>query len=172
MAPSPIADQRIAQVFEYWRAKAGSRVMPARADLDPVDIPALLPNIMLVDVEGPDRFRYRLIGTDCAQAHGVDATGRYLDDVITDAPYRSFVIGLYAECVGKRRPIYSETLFGAKAGHGTGREVRVAFMPLSDDGARVNMVFVAQRVTFADDAMRDRHLLDASPFKEVVHAEL
>lgn len=172
MPASPIADERIAQAYAYWRTKARDRAMPARADLDPVDIPNLLPNIMLVDVQGPHRFRYRLIGTDCAQSHGIDATGRYIDDVLADAAYRAFVIGLYDECVDEGRAIYSETLFGSGEGSTAGRHVKVLFMPLSDDGRQVNKVFVAQRVTFSDEATRDRHFFDASPFKEVVHAVL
>jgi len=89
--------------------------------------------------------------------------------VLRDMAYRTFVIALYEECVAKRRPIYSETLFASERIGAAGRHVRVAFMPLSEDGERVNMVFVAQHVSFPDRMMRDRHFLEASPFKEVPH---
>jgi hypothetical protein len=49
--------------------------MPRRADLDPTEIPKLLPDVMLVDVLPSGRYRYRLIGTGNARAHGVNATG-------------------------------------------------------------------------------------------------
>lgn len=49
----------------HWERMRGDRAMPARADLDPVDIPRLLPLTILVDViEEPLDFRYRLIGTE------------------------------------------------------------------------------------------------------------
>jgi hypothetical protein len=169
MPPSPIPDERIRQAYDYWLGKAAGRAMPRRGDLDPIEIPLLLPNIMLVDVEEPRRYRYRLIGTDCAQSHGFDATGRYVDEVLRDGDYRGFVIALYDECVVGRRPIYSETLFASARTGTAGRHVHVAFMPLSEDGERVNMVFVAQHVSFPDRMMRDRHFLEASPFKEVAH---
>src|SRR5579864_7045143 len=73
---SPITDPRLQQAFDYWQSKRAGRLMPRRADLDPVDIPKLLPHIMLTDVVGPGRYRYRLIGTEIEQAQGMHATGR------------------------------------------------------------------------------------------------
>ena len=49
---SPIIDDRLRQTYEYWRGKAGARPLPSRSDIDPVEIPRLLPHIMLVDVIG------------------------------------------------------------------------------------------------------------------------
>ena len=66
-------DSRGRHVFDYWVAKRGARKMPARADLEPGDIPGHLPDIGLVDVL-PDEpyFRYRLLGTrQVAASHGV-----------------------------------------------------------------------------------------------------
>src|SRR5215510_5770444 len=38
-------------MYEYWREKRGARSMPARSDIDPIDMPPrLLPFINLVDV--------------------------------------------------------------------------------------------------------------------------
>jgi len=143
--------------------------MPRRGDLDPIEIPLLLPNIMLVDVEEPRRFRYRLIGTDCTQSHGFDATGRYLDEVLRDMAYRTFVIALYEECVAKRRPIYSETLFA-----GTDRRRRAACARrlhalIRGRRAREHGVRGAACELSRSHDARDRHFLEASPFKEVAH---
>src|SRR5690349_7676726 len=78
---APIADPRLRQAHDYWRRKAAGRKMPRRADIDPTEIPKLLPDVMLVDVLPEGRYRYRLIGTENAAAHGMNATGCYLDDV-------------------------------------------------------------------------------------------
>ena len=83
--------------------------MPRRADIDPIEIPKLLPHVMLVENAG-GRYRYRLIGTENERAHGINATGCYLDDVLKGDEYRSHVISLYDACVRERRPLYSESL--------------------------------------------------------------
>ncbi len=36
-------------LYAYWRATRGHRMMPARGDLNPGDIPTLLPHLILVD---------------------------------------------------------------------------------------------------------------------------
>ncbi len=61
--------------------------MPRRTDIDPVDIPHLLPHIMLlaVDRDGPPRFRVQLVGSAVIgyRANLADAnpTGRWLDEM-------------------------------------------------------------------------------------------
>ena len=96
-AASPITDARLQEAFEYWRGKAAGRPMPCRADIDPTEIPRLLPHVMLVDVLDGGRYRYRLIGTENASAHGFEATGRYLDEVLPGSEYKAHVLGLYDE---------------------------------------------------------------------------
>ena len=146
--------------------------MPRRADLDPTEIPRLLPDVMLVDVLETGRYRYRLIGTRNARAHGVNATGRYLDEVLPGAEYKNHVIALYDECVGAGRALYSECLFLAPLGEAPERHTKVLFLPLAEDGASVNMVFVVQVFFYIDRVIRDRHFIDVRPYKEIAHALL
>jgi hypothetical protein len=50
-------------LHSYWQSRRGDRPFPARADIDPVDIPSLLEHLMLVDVlYDPLDLRYRLVG--------------------------------------------------------------------------------------------------------------
>ena len=77
-----LSDARLQEGLDYWCRKASGKSMPRRADIDPIDIPKLLPHVMLVDVLPSGRYRYRLIGTENAEAHGVNATGRFLDEVL------------------------------------------------------------------------------------------
>jgi len=68
-------------IYDYWRSKCRQNRLPVRADLNPADIPRLLPFIYIVDVERePLRFRFRLVGTRVCEWFGHDATGRYVDD--------------------------------------------------------------------------------------------
>ena len=169
---SPIGDPRLQQGYQYWRQKSAGKAMPRRADLDPTEIPKLLPDVMLVDVLPSGRYRYRLIGTGNARAHGVNATGRYLDEVLPGAEYKNHVIALYDECVQTGRALYSECLFLSPRGEAPERHTKVLFLPLAEDGATVNMVFVVQVFFYIDRVIRDRHFIDVRPYKEIAHALL
>ncbi len=166
---SPITDARLRQAHDYWRGKAAGRAMPRRADIDPIEIPKLLPDVMLVDVLPQRRYRYRLIGTENAQAHGINATGRYLDEVLPGPEYKDHVIALYDECVSARRALYSECLFMSPRLRAPERHTKVLFMPLSEDGETVNMVFVIQVFFYIDQMTRERHFVEARPYKEIAH---
>ena len=56
--------------------------LPGRGQFDPLEMPELLPNLTLFDVERrPLRFRIRLVGTAIVAAMGKDTTGLYLDQL-------------------------------------------------------------------------------------------
>jgi len=171
-ADSPITDIRLRQAHDYWRGKAAGPAMPRRADIDPTQIPNLLRDVMLVDVLPQGRYRYRLIGTANTQAHGMHATGRYLDEVLPGPEYRGHVIALYDECVRLRRALYSECLFMSPQRRAPERHTKVLFMPLAEDGKTVNMVFVVQVFFYFDRSTRNRHLIEARAHKEIAHALL
>ena len=78
------------------------------------------------------------------------------------------MLRLYHECVRERRPLYSECLFLSPDG-APARHTNVVFMPLSEDGDSVNMVFVVQVFLYIDPATRERHFLDAPHYREIVH---
>ena len=170
----PFTDDRIEIAYRYWLRKAGERPMPRRADIDPAEIPKLLPDVMLVDVMPVDvkpgrRYRYRLIGTENARAHGINATGRYLDEVLPGVEYKAHVIGLYDESVRERRALYSECLFLSPGRQAPERHTKVLFLPLSEDGASVNIVFVVQIFVYLSQTTRARHFIDAPPYREITH---
>src|SRR5690349_1275296 len=167
-----ITDPRLREAYGYWLQKSASTRLPSRRDLDPADIPKLLPHVMLVDVHDDGRYRYRLTGTECVREHGMDASGKYLDEVLPGPEYKAHVLRLYGQCVHERRAVYSESLFLSSVGLKPQRHIKVLFMPLSDDGKSVNMVFVVQLFFYVDAAVRERHFLDAPPHKEIVHAAL
>jgi hypothetical protein len=168
----PFTDARIEATYRYWQSKAAGRAMPSRADIDPVEIPGLLPHIMLVDVLEDGGYRYRLIGTEIERAHGVKATGRRADEMIRDPDYRKHVLGLYAECLRERRPVFSEGLFLSPTALMPERYRKVLFLPLSQDGDRVNMLLLVVTFTHISEETRGRYFLDAVPYKELAHVLL
>lgn len=168
----PFTDPRLEQAYEYWRRKAAGRKLPRRRDIDPIEIPKLLPDVMLVDVEAGGRYRYRLIGTENVMAQGIRATGRYLDEVLPGPEYRNHVLSLYDESVQKRQALYSECLFLSSERLAPERHTKVLFMPLSEDGESINMVFVMQVFLYIEHSTRERHFLDSPPYREIVHVLL
>ena len=169
--PSPITDEMIQAGYDYWLCKRGVRDMPSRVDLDPAEIKRILPSVMLVDVLGPHQYRYRLIGTSCVVAHGINAAGKTLDEALKDYEYRAHVVGLYDQCVAERRPLYSESLF-FRSNAAVDRHLKVLFMPLSADAVTVGMVFVVQIIEFIDETIRDRHFISTNRHKEFTRALL
>jgi len=70
-------------LHRYWLVKHRSARPPSRKDLDPlIEIPALVSNLVLLDVEG-DSYRYRLVGTEVVKRAGMDMTGRMIGLAIT-----------------------------------------------------------------------------------------
>ena len=126
------------ELHRYWSSKLAGRSMPSRADIDPTEIPALLPHVLLADVEhDPFRVRFRLIGTHIVNSVGRDATGRYFEEVYHEG-LRDGMIGLYGNVVRSKKPIryFGETVISDERY----REYESVHMPLSDDGRTVNIV--------------------------------
>ena len=74
-------------LHEYWTRKRGDRAMPSRADLDPLDMVPLLPNVFLVNVQQePLDFVYRLLGTGIVARSLRDYTGMRVADIPAQRP--------------------------------------------------------------------------------------
>jgi hypothetical protein len=126
------------EFYEYWVRTAAGRAMPARADIDPLDIPRLLPNVFLMDVVPgtPRRFRFRLVGTRIAELEG-EMTDRFLDEFVPGAAAAA-MSRHYDEATEGRISVRHETL------HWREREYinyDVLLLPLSSDGETVDMLF-------------------------------
>lgn len=74
--PDELSDPAFGQLLHYWEARRGGRHIPARADIDPVHFPRLLPSIFMVRVDhNPLAFVYSLAGGENVEAHGRNFTG-------------------------------------------------------------------------------------------------
>ena len=74
-----LRDDRHRRVFEYWRSKAPEGVLPGRRDIDPLEVPDLLPWLTLIDVVWEQerlRLRCRLMGTGVRNKMSVDIASR------------------------------------------------------------------------------------------------
>ncbi len=131
-------------VRAYWESKRRGRLMPARADIDPVEMKAHLGWIVLADVlpDGAD-FRLRLVGTLVTDYFLRDGTGRTIKESFAEADpaVTDSVLAAFRTVVRERVPLRS---FG-RAGW-LGQEFLdfdLLLLPLSADGEHVDIVMGA-----------------------------
>lgn len=127
------------EFLTYWNSIKNEKAMPARPDLDPVDIPAMLPYVFLVDVlAATGDFRYRLVGTDIARNTRRDFTGFLLSE-IRDIGSQGKLIDMYKRTVASKAPVVER--FPFKTRGGVEKYYDVVTTPLSSDGRQVDMLF-------------------------------
>jgi len=166
-----IGDKRMLALYQYWGSKRAGRPMPARADIDPTEIPTLLPFILLIDViDGGADFRYRLVGTDIVRWVGNDLTGRTFTEVLPAGNYAAYIAGLVRDTIGRRSPLYSEGGFVVDGR--VDRQVRRLVLPLSADGTTVNMVLCGQTAIAAIKSAQTTQVPDGAPFSETLRVFL
>lgn len=126
-------------MLAYWQARRGESGVPLRNRFDPLDFPALLPRIAVievVDVDGKVRFRYRLAGTEIASRAGRDPTGKFFEDLY-EGPYLESATSTYVELMKSGVPHYSQRVFPIGNGVSDLRYDRL-ILPFSSDGVRID----------------------------------
>jgi hypothetical protein len=149
----PVPDLRHPQLralYAYWDARRGQRAMPARSDIDPLDIPRHLSTLVLADVlYDPLRFRLRVVGTELERRAGRTMTGDVLHEGERPGLYRP-----YRTCALERRPSHDYARYDFGDGSPPGEFERL-LLPLSSDGATVDRILgqVAQSRLVDKDAL-------------------
>jgi hypothetical protein len=133
-----IGDAYLVGLYDYWRAKAGERAMPARADIDPVEMKPWLGNLVLVEFLGSlENYRVRLEGVNIEAMYRSSRTGRGIE-ALTSKEERDLLLRQYGAVLESRRAAYYEADF--QASEGVFARQNKLLLPLSDDGERVNMI--------------------------------
>jgi hypothetical protein len=92
------------EIYDYWCRCAGGRTMPTREDINPRDIPRLLPFVSLIEIERrPTRYRIRLAGTRLYDVYNGEITGKYVDELDWGAK-RDYWISSYRRVVEAALP--------------------------------------------------------------------
>lgn len=113
--------------------------MPSRGHIDPVGFAFALGNVILVDVRhDPLRFRFRLHGSKLLQEVGYDLTGRMLDE-LPDTAYRQLTETSFTAVVRSAEPFHAQRDLVMD---GRRRTYETLILPLSADGAQVDMLLV------------------------------
>lgn len=142
---------RLQRLLQYWHQQRGNRMMPARADIDPLHIPWMLSNLSLLEVHrdkaGTLRYRFRLVGTRVAQRLRYDMTGKWLDE-LHEPQYRNHLNDSYIDVVTKRLPLVErlDMVIDNRL-----RDYEIVRLPLGNDGETVDMIILA--VEFSDPTM-------------------
>jgi hypothetical protein len=124
------------ELYRYWLAKRGDRAMPARSDIDPGEICALLPYLTILDkVDG--HFRYRLQGSKAAQELGRDLTGGIVGSYVSTQEAAAAMRAVCERIFTRAHPVFAEGEFQGKSG--STQNISVLFLPLSEDGVTANM---------------------------------
>lgn len=156
--PQEISNPTLAAVRAYWLAQRGTRKMPSRDDINPVQMREHLGWIMMIDVlPGYTDFRYRLIGTKVTRYFLSNSTGQTVSQAF--APYGAGAVkGIQAiyrktaqACVlvrafGDADWLTDRGAFGHKHPH-----FDSLYLPLSDDDVTCNMLMAV--FTFDYEAM-------------------
>jgi hypothetical protein len=140
-------DPAFARLHGYWLGKCKNGLLPARTDIDPLELPRdLLPGIALLEVEPqPDtsrRYRIRLFGSALTAMTGADVTGRYYDEAVSPAGY-TVLRPLLDQVVSEARPMF---FAAASAAPGRGFLHFGRFgLPMAADGRNVDMILALVR---------------------------
>ena len=139
--PRILKHPTLASVRAYWDRQRGERAMPARSDIHPLGMKEHLGWIMLLDVlPAAADFRFRTVGTRVTEYFLHDATGK----TVTEA------FGRYGDAAVKavlstHRKVAREgvvlRIYGGAALFGRAfLDFDAIYLPLSEDGAAVNMI--------------------------------
>lgn len=139
--PVYLASPKLRRFYDYWSSKRVIGRLPARRDIDPIEIPDLLPGITLMEVvhdpERGIRFKVRLFGTEHVRANRRDFTGRFVDEVF-DGPEMTNLLPAYMGVVTNAEPHFWKSRIPL-----SGREhysYHRLLLPLADDGKTVDML--------------------------------
>ena len=66
---------RLARLERYWRQIRGAALVPARSDVDPMQIDDLLPDCFIIERVAPSVLRMRVAGSRLSDALGLDLRG-------------------------------------------------------------------------------------------------
>lgn len=131
-------------LLHYWQSLCAGGKLPARTDLDALEMRDLLPHVYLIDVlpgDSPDRwrFRVRLLGEKHVEVYGPGLVGKVIDDVFPPAVAAEFN-RLYAAVVRRRAPIVNRGRVSWLRNKEF-LEYEGMHAPLAGDGVTVDCIF-------------------------------
>ncbi len=97
-------------LYRYWEAQRGNRTAPNRRDIDPIDIPRLLPHIALIEADNAS-YRWRLIGGHIVDDLGCDLTGQPFGKNIRPWSFVSAMTATFNRVLADSQPVFEESVY-------------------------------------------------------------
>ena len=145
---------QLGAALAYWRSCCGDRAMPARSDLDPVDMRQFLASVLLAEVvaggRGPE-IRIRLAGTEIEAIFG-PITGKPLAEALPADMVARWAL-LAQTVLAARGPVRFVTRIAYRGQEFVTAEVLAA--PLSAHDIDIDMMFAVVLFTTDRDALAD-----------------
>lgn len=135
----------LSELHTYWRSRCQGKAFPARADIDPIDIPSLLEHLLLVDVlRDPPDFRYRLVGGHIVEHAGRNVQGLTLRGLMAGGNPQEQALQEKAmlaceEVAGTQAPVFIDLSYRSVTSEGN-RRLQGLLLPLGQPGEKPNMV--------------------------------
>jgi hypothetical protein len=146
-ADTPLPQAPVLQaLLRYWQSKLGpGGRLPARTDLDPLELRGLLPHVYLIDVVPKPaselQFRIRLLGERHVEVYGPGLIGKMIDDIFPP-PVAGEFNRLYAAVVRRRQPIVNRGQV-SWIHNKEWLQYEGLHAPLASDGTTVDAIFGA-----------------------------
>lgn len=135
-----IADTALRRLYDYWRSARADGALPARSDIDPLDMAYVLGHVFLVDIEGdPPAFRYRLFGAELAEQAHYELTGKTVDEIPAQ-DMREVLKKAYARVFEIKEAIL---IHNGRLLDFQPRPYEALLLPMSTDGTAVDMILGA-----------------------------
>lgn len=133
-AEAVIEEPRLIRLLAFWLSRRNAGRPPARGDIDPRALGAeLLPQIVMfecVERDGRPDCRYRLVGTALVGRLGIDPTGRYMSEVMTDPRHAEQLIRMTHLPLRTGLPVFSRGVHVSPDEQLPRRSTRRLTMPL------------------------------------------
>lgn len=142
-------DERLDFAYRYWTGKRQNGLLPARKDIDVIDLRPVIGAMHIVDVAAadPNEYRFRVYGSKVRMRRFQNYTNHCVGDHPSET-YRSAVAEDYLSVVATGVPSYQQIV--ARIDHINYSYSRL-LLPLADDGRRVNMLLVCINDRAFDD---------------------
>lgn len=137
-----LSDPVVTAIFAHWDRKRGTRRVPSRGDIDPVELRGLVNNIALYDVVEPGPlYRVRLVGSDIVEFDGRNTTGEWVG-AGKPPTLVAQITALLTSIVVSRSPRFRSGVVYWNRDKSY-RRFESCFLPLSPDDRAVNMILNA-----------------------------
>jgi hypothetical protein len=132
-------DLNLRALYAYWNTLRGDRSMPQRADIDPTEIPKLLPYIVMYTVApGGGGHTIRLVGGAVVDFVGRNATGQPAGSVMP--PRAAEILNKILDEVAAERVPKFRTGKAHWQPDKSHRDFEACFLPLSANGETVDII--------------------------------